>query len=485
MEFWGVKWLGITGMCIVSNLCFGQDPIIFSNDRYSGVSAVGISPTQPFLNPNGWDIHVFSENIFLNSDYVYISKTSLIGLAKGDLKGNDLKNGITGENTKRVTDFFNHDVTGYHVSSDLMGPSFAVNLNVFDKNFTVGLFSKLRMQSSIIEVDNYLKYSNQDIDEPPLFDMGPFTANFMNWAEIGLNFSTEIFPYSQNQWIIGANLKYEMGLDAFYLNNKKHAILRGEYQSDPANPGTDIKSLYISDFDVEAGYATNYNFEEDLYEFDSKGKGFGLDIGIAMVDLDRFEESYDFKVSLNMLDLGYVNFTGAVHNFAGANFRYSNESIFDNNDFESPEQYAQLISNEIYGDPNESLKSNSFKIGLPTSIHLNLSKSIAENQFLNFNLIQRTPIFENSLKRANIANVSYSIMKNKIGYGASISAYEYESFQMGGFLRWGPLIIGSENILPFFIPHRKLHALDFYIGLKLYPMWDTEMKRRGRQDCEC
>lgn len=473
------------GIFMFSVLSWAQDPIIFSNDRYSGISAAPISPTQPFLNPNGWDIHLFSENIFLQNDYVYISKTSLLGLVKGDLRSADIPNGITGENTRKVTDFFNHDVTGYHVSSDFMGPSFAVNLNIADKNFTVGLFSRLRTQSSIIEVDNYMKFANQDIDEPPLFDMHPFTANFMNWAEVGLNFSTEIFPFSQNQWVIGANLKYEMGLDAFYLNNKQHSILRGEYEPDPLNPGEDIKSLYISDFDLEVGYATNYNFDADRYEFDVKGKGFGLDFGIAMLDLDRFEESYDLKLSLNMLDLGYVNFDGNVHNFAGTNLRYSNDSIFDNEDFESPEQYAQLISNEIYGNPTESLQSNSFKIGLPTSIHFNMSKSIAENQFLNFNLIQRTPIFENSLKRANIANVSYSVMKNKIGYGGSISTYEYESFQMGGFLRWGPLIIGSENILPFFVRQKKLHALDFYIGLKLYPLWDTEMKRRGRKDCGC
>lgn len=485
MKFWGEQRLYLIGIYIVSNFTFAQDPIIFSNDRYSGISAVGLSPTQPFLNPNGWDVHIFSENIFANSDYIYISETSLIGLAQGGIKSADISNGITGENTAKVSDYFNYDTFGYHISSDLMGPSFSLNLNVFEKDFSVGLFTRLRLQSSAKDIDNYLQYTNQEITEPVLYDLSPFKTNFMNWAEVGLNLSTEIFPYSQYQWILGVNLKYEMGLDGFYINNKDNATMRREYLPNPENPDQNIKTLYASDFDVEVGYATSYNFDADRYEFKPKGKGFGIDLGIAMVNPDRWEESYDFKMSLNALDIGYVNFTGNVHQFVGENLRYTNNPVFDDADFESPEQFAQIISNEIYGNPTESLKSNAFKIGLPTSIHFNLSKNVGENQFVNFDVIQRAPIFENSLKRANIANVSYSIQKPRFGIGASLSTYEYKNIQMGGFLRWGPLIIGSENVLPFIIPQNKLHALDFYIGLKLYPLWDNDMKRRSREDCKC
>ena len=63
--------------------------------------------------------------------------------------------------------------------------------------------------------------------------------------------------------------------------------------------------------------------------------------------------------------------------------------------------------------------------------------------------------------------------------------YEYKNFQVGGFLRYGPLIIGSENALPFIVPHKKLHGMDFYIGLKLYPFWENEMTRKSREKCWC
>lgn len=475
----------LTGASIVSNIIFAQDPIIFSNDPYSGISAAPLSPTQPFLNPNGWDVHIFSENIFFQSDYIYISKTSLLGLTKGSIESADISEGITGENSEKVSDYYNKDVTGYHLGSDFMGPSFSLNLNIFERDFSVGLFSRLRTQSSITEVDNYLKYTNQEIDEPYVYDLGPFETNFMNWAEIGLNLSTDISPNSEQQWIVGANLKYEMGLDAFYVDNKEHAVMRREDEPDPENEELERKSLYISNFDIDVAYATNYNFETDSYDFGMPGKGFGIDFGIAMVNLDRWNEGYDLKMSLNALDIGYVNFAGNVHNFKGSNLKYTNNPVFDETEFESPEQYAQLISNEVYGNPNESRKSNAFTVGLPTSIHFNISKNIGGNQLLNFNLIQRAPIFENSLKRANVANVSYYKTKEWIGYGASISTYEYQNIQFGGFIRLGPLLIGSENILPIFFSHKKLHALDFYIGLKLYPLRYDEIKKRSKEKCWC
>ncbi len=485
VRVWGSQKQFAVWISMVSGLNFAQAPVIFSNDRYSGISTAPFSPTQPFLNPHSWDVHLFSENIFFDSDYIYISESSVLGLISNDIESADISNGITGENTAHVSDYYNKDITGYHLNSDLMGPSFSLNLNLFEKDFALGVFTRLRTQSETIEVDNYLQFTNQEIDEPILYDLGRFQTHFMNWNEIGLNIATDIFPYSQYQWIAGANLKYEIGLDAAYVKNLEHAVMRRTSEPDFQDPETDVKTLYISDFDVEMGYATNYNFEADRYEYNVRGKGFGADFGITLLNPDERDETYDFKISLNALDIGYVRFTGDVHRFQGNDMRYVNNQVLDETDFESPQQYAQLISNEIYGTPNESLKSHSFTIGLPTHIHLNLSKNIGENQFLNFDWVQRAPIFENSLKRANTLTASYLFNKDGIAYGGSMTALEYENIRLGGFLRWGPLIIGSENILPVFVRQKKLHGLDFYIGLKIYPFWDNDMKRRNREDCRC
>lgn len=480
------KFIRLFWICflLIPHLVKAQDPYIFSNDLYSGISAVGISPTQAFLNPNAWDFHLISENVFIQNKYGYISKSSLLGLGKGEVKEADIRQGTINANSKKLWNYYNFDQTGYHFSSELMGPSASFHFQVAEKDFVAGVFTKLRTQSSILKVDNYLQFENQNLLEPVLYNLQPFDATFMNWSEVGLNLSTELFPYSDFQWIAGINLKYLMGHDAFYVNNKSDALMRREFVPHEEIDSVDVKNLYISNFDVEVGYTTGYDFDSESYSFKPQGNGMGLDVGLTLVNSDS-NEGYNFKASVNVLDIGQIAYDGFVHSFQGDDFQYTNNPSLNGIAFENPEQIAQIISNEIYGNPNQSLISNRFKMGLPTSIHLNVSQNVGYQHYVNLNLIQRFPIFENSLKRSNILNVSYLFSSHKMGYGGSVSLYEYEKLQIGAFLRYGPFVIGSENVLPLFLPQKKLHAADIYFGIKIYPFKNRDIERRSREDCRC
>lgn len=58
-----------------------QNNLTFLNDNYSGINSAVLSPTQPFFNQHPWDINLVSADVFLQNDYAYISKQSLLGLA--------------------------------------------------------------------------------------------------------------------------------------------------------------------------------------------------------------------------------------------------------------------------------------------------------------------------------------------------------------------------------------------------------------------
>lgn len=469
-------------LIVAFQFCFSQDPILFSNDRYSGISSATLSPTQPFINPNPWDINLLSEDLFLQNDYTYISDQSFFGLMTTNIQSASIKKNRTGENTSSVQDFYNKDLGNYHLSSDIMGPSFFVKIKIKDKDFGIGIFNRLRTQSSALKVDNYLRFGNQKILEPQDYSLQPLQISLMNWQEIGLNLSTEIFPNSDYQWIIGGNFKYEIGLDALNVDSKvPFQITRGTQDIN----GVMKKSIIASNYDITASFATSYNFDKKKYEYQKKGSGWGLDFGLAFIDKDVDEQDYNTKFSVNVLDFGKVNFDGETHLLNGNALQLENNPTFKNSKFVSPNQYLKVLSKEIYGDENRSFQGNEFSIGLPTSIHLNFSKNIGENQYINSNWIQRLPIFENSLKRSNIFNISYSVQKPVFGYGTSVSLYEYERFQFGGYLRIGPLILGSENFFPLIFRQKKLHSGDFYIAIKLYPFWDNELKRHRRKDCNC
>lgn len=470
-------------MCLqISYFCQAQESILFSNDPYSGINSVVISPTQSFLNPNPWDINLLAENLFLQNDYGYVSQQSLLGLYNAEIQSANIKKNRTGENTAKVFDFYNKELGNYHLSSDVLGPSFQLKIKIKEKDFVMGMFSRLRTQSSALKVDNYLRFGNHALLEPEIYRLNRLKVSFMNCNEIGLNIATEIFPYSDYQWIIGGNLKYEIGLDALNVESKvPFQLTRTSAEVNSVNQ----KSIVASDYNVEASFATNYNFATDQYEYKQRGKGFGLDFGFTVVDRDNNAEDYNFKAGFNILDFGFVNFEGENHLLKGSPLELENNLTFKNTKFKSPQQFLQLLSKEVYSDENASLQGTDFKLGLPTSLHFNVSKNIATHQYLNANWIQRIPVFENSLRRSNIFNVSYTVQKPVLGYGGSVSLYEYRSLQFGGYVRIGPLILGSENVFPLIFKQKKLHSGDFYIAIKLYPFWDNEMKRHRRENCYC
>jgi len=457
-----------------------QNPL-FSNDIYSGISSASTSPTQPFINPNPWDVQLFSEDISLINDYAYISQFSLLGLASKKIESADPRRGIRGDGKAGVMDYYNHDFANLHFSSDILGPSFSMKTHIGNQDFSIGLFSRLRTQVSVSDFDNYLRFQNQAIARPEDYFLKPFTSSFMNWGELGLNFSTKIFNQSDYDWLVGFNIKYEVGFDAYNLQNIDNLELTARLDDQQRS------IVSAEQYNIAASYATNYDFDQKKYNFKQQGKGLGLDFGLAFINKFPHSEAYDFKMNFNVLDLGYVNFNeGINHRFVGRKkIDLEQNPAFDDVKFTTVENFLQTLSDEVYGNPNASLESPGFKIGLPTSINLGLSKNLKENQYLNFNWTQRIPVFENSLKRINAMKVSYSVQKKAIAYGFSTALYEYNNLQFGAYARLGPFIIGSENIFPLLFNHKKLHAGNFFIGLKLYPFWDDDFKRHRREKCNC
>ncbi len=458
-----------------------QQNIQFSNDIFGGISAATLSPTQTYINPNPWDIQLFSEDINILNDYAYISQQSLLKLPKTKIKTASPKNGILGSNTAGVLDFYNKENAHLFFSSDIMGPSFSMKLRVKEQRFSVGLFSRLRTQTSVKDFDNYLRFQNQNIERPAEYFIKPLNTSFMNWGELGLNISTPIFQNSDNLWLLGANLKYEIGFDASNIQNLDNLKLTA---------AKDSLGRYITaaeQYNVKASYATNYNFESEKYELTQQGKGFGVDLGLTFINKLPESEAYNLKVTANLLDFGYVNFqNGANHHFIGEKkINLDQNPVFSNTKFTTPEDFLQTLSSEVYGDKNASLQDPGFKIGLPTSLHFGISKNINTYHYLSFNWIQRLPVFENSLLKTNVVSLSYASQKKAVAYGFSTSLYEYNNLQFGGYVRLGPLILGSDNIFPMVINHKKLHAASFFIGLKLYPFWDDDFKRHRRQKCNC
>ena len=70
-----------------------QENLTFGNDQFSGISSAPVSPAQPFINPNPWDINFISEDVFLQNDYTYVSDMNFLAFRNTEVKSvNNRKN---------------------------------------------------------------------------------------------------------------------------------------------------------------------------------------------------------------------------------------------------------------------------------------------------------------------------------------------------------------------------------------------------------
>lgn len=438
----------------------------------------------PYFSPNKWEVNLISEDLMFKNDYAYVSNKQILGFLKGDVLTANPKKGISGINQSNVLDYSLQHSVSYRFENDLLGPSVSLKQKINDQTFRLGIFTRLRTQGSVKDLDNYMRFSNQNLPEPAEYSFNSVKTNFMNWSEIGFHISTNYSTNATNEIIIGANLNYLIGLDAAIIDSKNPIKLEAKPSptSTLLNPKLDI---FASNYDIKASYSTNYDFDRDQYVYRNRGNGASLNLGIAWVKRRMNDELYDFKFAVNLLDVGAIRFKGENHHFynPAQKIQIKNNPKID--DFENIAQYLQQLSKEIYGNTTQSKVGENFTVGLPTSLHFNMSTKIRPSHYWNINLIQRTPVFKNSLKRTNILQTSYSIQKDAFGIGPSLSLYDYEKITFGGYVRIGPLILGSDNALPFVFKQKKLNAANFYFALKLYPFWDNETKRRSREPCNC
>ncbi|APD08004.1 hypothetical protein UJ101_02505 [Flavobacteriaceae bacterium UJ101] len=459
-----------------------QEQFNFKADNYAGINGVLLDPTHNLSNPNNWDVNIIGVDAFAQNNYSYISDASLLSLLiKGDLEVAEPINGITGATRKRTWDFYStsEDKDAY-VQVDVLGPSGSMRINYHN---TIGLFTRARVVASARNIDSGFNYYN--FNE---INFGtPFTADKSDlqgaaWAEIGLNYAKVLKDSKEYKFSTGVNLKYLIGTDAAYAVNHRRVGAVAEQDT-----------IVFNNLDVEVGVVTGSEMYDEAtageYSLKKNGSGLAMDLGFTfekkkyptdiLIDTDV---TYKWKLNASILDIGRIKYKNAeVHRYT-----LDGEQLIDfeqAGDTETIEQYFQDLSMQVYGDSIQSKIGNDFIIGLPTALNLNFDYGLSDRWYVKTNIVQRVPVFENSLKRSNVVNVNGRYQKNWFGISGGITAYEYQNVYLGGSLRMGPLTIGSDNFIPIAVPIKEMKGADFYFALKINSFWDDLWKRHKRRCC--
>lgn len=489
-----MKKLGLFFFILIQ-FSFAQVSIGVKNDNFISTNAITNNPSVFLQNPNPWEINFFSADVFLQNNYSFISQQSLLGLTGKDVKLHINHTSNFNNLPKNTIGFAGDSKFKEYLQTDILGPSLAFKFKIKEQEFAAGFYTRLRAFGGSLNVNseygypNFLKLSEMAVKNYTgnltqlLIDLNsisrsykPFSIQFATIEENSF-FISKSFPLDSNsEYLGGITFKKSTVWDALFLNNKENLEIDIDYSN--------LKPV-LNNFNFEIFATTSYDASNKNYNPKNKGSSLGIDIGGMYIDYDEYNKEdgeYLQKVAFSVTDLGFINLEGEKHVFQNKfnfdpNFNFTNSSnIYD---------YARQISKLIYNNPNSSLESTSIRVALPTAIHLSYSGNLTKSRYLTLGLTQRIPLSKNAFKTANIMYANFAKNKSNFTYAAQVSVFEYNMLQLGGYLRWGPFFVGSDNVLPIFFTQKKLNSFDFYFGLKIYPFWSDAMKRRANKDCNC
>ncbi len=468
-------WLMLTLMPV-----YAQEQLGIRTSNYAGINATILNPSGHLTSPFSYDVNVLELSQHVSNNYLYLQNTGLVDLLR---RGSSLSfysaveppNGGVGPDAV-FFDFYDDGRTRYAFSTTgVLGPSFYTAL---DEHHVVGLITRLRGLGSATSIpDNlsFYRWRDRAFNEP--FEADPFRSASLLAVEVGLN-----YLYRQRRsfgWIgWGATLKYLLPAEGAYLDSPDHLQLMKP----------DSTRLTSEPFTMDLAF-TNTLLQPSSYRPSINGRGLGLDVGFTLT-LDRRGGGYRWKLGAALLDIGWVSFNrnAVVHEVASADTKTVTSRVYAGLDRpEEVEPSLQRLSEQLYGDPEASLRGRSFRMALPTALSLQADRHLQQAFYLSFILVQPLPLGATAPRRSALLAVSPRIEKPSWGIAMPVLLQHWRDARLGFSLRVGPVFLGSDDLGAFFTAER-LNSADVYLALKVNPGLSRERrngpsKRRAKVEC--
>lgn len=449
---------------LLSTTClFGQEQLGLRLENYSGINSVFLNPTATISTPLKWDVNLVSIGFFLENNYAFVKKASVLALlSERDNLDVRYAGDVDNENLLPTGAFiadYNDDGKDRYVSSLLTinGPSAMVKIN----QHTVGAFYNYRFAFGAPNIPtnlSYYTYDSRNFFES--FPVAPFDGNMMIWDEIGANYAYKL-ETNAGFLSIGANIKYLRGKEAAYFENVN--------TFDLVKIGTDSISSALAT--LEYGLTTA-SLQEETFANATTGTGLGLDIGASATFGGYKDEGYTLKIGAALLDLGYINFNQNAQQHRVEVVQYREITTNDFSDIQGAEQYNELLqrfSEVTTGSTTESLQANEFKMFLPTGISLQADYSFTENIFLNGTIVQGLRLGKPGIVRNSIIAVTPRFEHRWFSAQLPVILHNYNNVHIGLVGRIAFLTIGTDNIGSLIGRSSDFTGTDIYVGLKFNP----------------
>jgi hypothetical protein len=449
---------------------FSQEKAGQITSNYGGIHSSQINPAFTSTSKVYFDINLFSTDIFIQNNFLYIHRDDYRFLDYISLKPQFPEYGTPGSGV----DFSAGEkpVDAYQ-QTEFMGPSISYSMG----KQAFGLFTNVRQILSLNDLPRdiaIIMYEGLDVDS--LYGIsqehGPFDISTMGWWELGGNYSYVFKKKGSNVFSAGINVKALFGYAGLSAN-----IMEVDYEL------VQEDSLSIGYLDADIGFSAPIDFETSDYPASGatfKGKGFAADLGFTYLrkreiqlraDPDKFceyeHDDYIFKLGVSMLDLGKITYkeNAGQHTYDGVS---ANLGRVDTLNFESVNDLTQYFSALFYnGNPDASLVANSFQLGLPTRFSIQADYQYYPKWYLNTTFVLPVKLSENQLRRPSQAILSLRYETSKVEVNVPFSLYNFREPRLGLYVRFYYFSVGTDKLGGLF-SFSDFTGLDLYFSAKFH-----------------
>jgi predicted nucleic acid-binding Zn-ribbon protein len=339
------------------------------------------------------------------------------------------------------------------------------------------------------DLGNILRYGRSEWDKKiggTIKNQTPFAFNTDKYQEYYFSFGSYAGDANARKgasafkW--GATTKLLIGMGAAHLSASSFDV---QYKG---NNDLQINQLYGAYMFTDAQSASStMNAPLGLKFGSMSGVGAGFDLGFMYeirpgmkMDLSAFsgcerelQRTYKVKFGASLTDIGFIAYDGTRYQMGVTNGIYKMDSAFAigqiygvNSVNHSPNAFDQ-IGTAVANVGANPLRS--FTTYTPMAFNMQMDIRSGKWHLGGYLVHSLKPVDMPGLRRSSSLSFVPRYQGERFEYGMPISlANDYNELQVGGFVRFGPIIIGSNNLwgLGNFMRNTGTQGASFYIGFR-------------------
>jgi outer membrane protein OmpA-like peptidoglycan-associated protein len=475
-----------------------QNYLGYSTSNFAGVNAIDMNPSYVVDSRYSVDMILYGFNFGVQNN--------LVGIRSSALKPFRDNTGFFPKTSDPLFDkkYIVYDTTNSRTKKGQADAQFhlpVLNFMISKEKWGIALTTKMRSIVNLDGLSNELaKLFVKQYDYPTTF-VNNIKANQLNisslaWGEVGITFGRELVDNKVDYWKFGVRPKLIIGAVATYaqidnfeyqvLNKDTFINLNGGFQlgfSDAFtvdnNGNTAVKDLKYNNF-------ANYGFGIDLgvtYEWRPDIKEYGNKKMLYKRKYDRTVNKYKAKFDLSILDIGAVKFNKGA---GSRDFRLNVLNTKVNNNILEPKSIkaagdtvTRLVRD---GLATATPESPTFTMPLPTAIVGQVDYNLGYNFYANATLFGALQFRNRAARVHEAAYIAITPRWDHRWFGAwlPVSYNSLNQFMLGTGVRLGPLVVGTNNILPLF-SNTTIRNLNLYSVLRIPILYGNRSKKKAKE----